>query len=180
MQLNEDGQLLRDFIEKVGTEYFVDCVKGARNRHEVIRMLGFIPSNSTNHVVEALLKKLSLTKDHFCHAWNEREAAGVFVNHGDGQRHTNGKILKRCLIREGRVYKCAGVGCTCTGEWLGKPLTLEVDHISGDRSDDRQENLRFLCPNCHSQTRSYKTPFAKRYNRKGFDKRNIDHVELEL
>lgn len=34
----------------------------------------------------------------------------------------------------------------------GKALTLEIDHINGDWSDDRAENLRLLCPNCHAIT----------------------------
>jgi len=36
--------------------------------------------------------------------------------------------------------------------WLGSELTLEIDHMNGRYSDNRPENLRFLCPNCHSQT----------------------------
>lgn len=39
--------------------------------------------------------------------------------------------------------------CYNSGIWLNKPLTLDVDHINEDRLDDRLENLRFLCPNCH-------------------------------
>jgi RNA polymerase subunit RPABC4/transcription elongation factor Spt4 len=40
-------------------------------------------------------------------------------------------------------------------EWNGKVLTLQVDHINGVNDDHRLENLRFLCPNCHSQTPTY-------------------------
>jgi hypothetical protein len=56
------------------------------------------------------------------------------------------------MIRE---YRCEGEGCGLTGMWLGKPLTLHFDHINGDRRDHRLGNIRWLCPNCHSQTETY-------------------------
>ena len=64
------------------------------------------------------------------------------------------KNLKRRLIKEGlKEDKCemCGIG----NEWNGKPLTLQLDHINGDHSDNRLENLRILCPNCHSQTSTW-------------------------
>ncbi|WP_307718227.1 HNH endonuclease signature motif containing protein [Rhodococcus pyridinivorans] len=36
--------------------------------------------------------------------------------------------------------------------WRGEPITFHVDHIDGNSHDSRPENVRFLCPNCHSQT----------------------------
>ena len=52
-----------------------------------------------------------------------------------------------------------GVSYVCTicriNEWQGQPLTLHLDHINGINNDNRFENLRLLCPNCHSQTETY-------------------------
>ena len=49
-------------------------------------------------------------------------------------------------------YKCAICGIF---EWNKTPLKLHLDHINGNNRDYRFENLRFLCPNCHSQTETY-------------------------
>ena len=47
--------------------------------------------------------------------------------------------------------------CSCCGinEWNGKPLTLQVDHIDGNNSNNLIENFRYLCPNCHTQTETW-------------------------
>jgi len=50
-------------------------------------------------------------------------------------------------------YVCTECGIT---NWNGKDIVLEIDHINGDNTDNRIENLRYLCPNCHSQTSTYK------------------------
>ena len=59
--------------------------------------------------------------------------------------------LKKRLVAEGYMkYECAC--CKNDGTWLGKALTLQLNHIDGNRHNHRLENLEFLCPNCHTQT----------------------------
>ena len=59
------------------------------------------------------------------------------------------RATARKYLAEQRGYKCEECGIS---DWQGKKLTLHVDHVDGNPADDRPENLRLLCPNCHSQT----------------------------
>jgi 5-methylcytosine-specific restriction endonuclease McrA len=47
--------------------------------------------------------------------------------------------------------------CGGAGAWLGLPLALVLDHIDGDPTNNRRENLRLTCPNCDSQLPTYKS-----------------------
>lgn len=59
-----------------------------------------------------------------------------------------GSSLKRCM-RHTKGYICE---CGNAGRWLNKPLVLQLDHIDGNSDNNHPLNLRWLCPNCHSQT----------------------------
>ncbi|QNP63503.1 HNH endonuclease [Streptomyces genisteinicus] len=73
----------------------------------------------------------------------------ILVRHDRGRR-TRTAVLRRALAATGVPELCAGCG---TGPgWHGRRLVLEIDHVNGDRHDDRRENLRLLCPNCHAVT----------------------------
>jgi 5-methylcytosine-specific restriction endonuclease McrA len=62
--------------------------------------------------------------------------------------HAKARLLKEGLLKA-LCYECG------ISDWRGKPLSLQIDHINGNSKDWRLENLRILCPNCHSQTETY-------------------------
>jgi len=81
----------------------------------------------------------------------------VLVNSG---RHADYTKIKRALIESGRVYACEDCG---TGpEWNGKKLTIQIDHVNGDSYNHSPDNVKFRCPNCHSQTPNYGNKGGKR------------------
>ena len=70
-------------------------------------------------------------------------------NSSYARHHVKRRIIKEKLLE----YKCQC--CGLGDEWNGKPIVLQLDHINGVNNDHRIENLRFVCPNCHTQQDTY-------------------------
>lgn len=83
-------------------------------------------------------------------------SAELFCSNSSTDRST----IRHRIIKENLLpYSCS----ECKNvEWMGRPLSLHLDHINGDPLDHRLENLRFLCPNCHSQTPTFSGRNASR------------------
>jgi hypothetical protein len=126
----------------------------------VIRRLGFRPSGGMHQMIVHHIARLDLDVSHMTRKGWARGTRGV-AGHPQplehvlvkGSRYQNvGKLRKRLInagLKEQRCERCG------IDRWLGEPIPLELDHISGDRADNRLENLRILCPNCHSQTETW-------------------------
>ena len=72
----------------------------------------------------------------------------------ENSEYTNMTRMKQKILDNNLLnYECSL--CGNKGTWQNKPLTLQLDHINGNHTDNRIENLRFLCPNCHTQTDTY-------------------------
>ncbi|WP_309246940.1 HNH endonuclease [Streptomyces somaliensis] len=125
---------------------------------EALRRLGRPDSGTQRRKFRRWVTEDGLSTAHFLGQAHQRGKPGatpvrraeeILVKHG-GERRTRTFLLRRALREVGVPEVCAE--CGIGPEWLGRPMTLEVDHISGDWSDDRRENLRLLCPNCHAVT----------------------------
>lgn len=77
----------------------------------------------------------------------------VFVQDSPFGR-SNAKELKNRALALGYVFDTCSL-CPVSNVWNGFPLSLELDHIDGDHTNNESSNLRMLCPNCHTQTETY-------------------------
>lgn len=83
----------------------------------------------------------------------KRKTAKDILIKGSENKREYPHLLRRALIEIGRNHVCES--CDCGTVWKNIPLTLQIDHIDGDYSNNHPDNLRFLCPNCHSQTPTF-------------------------
>ena len=117
-------------------------------------ILGKSVSGNQHQHIKRMTKKFGIDTNHFLgrgHYYsgktsNRRKNPEQIFTIGQRQKSA---LLRRALLESSVEYKCT----ICNiNEWKGDSLNLEIDHIDGNSTDNRLENLRFLCPNCHSQT----------------------------
>lgn len=128
---------------------------------EVGRKVGIKPHGGGQAHLKKRILGMGISIDHFKgQGWsrdfipnNKKKVEDIFIILNEGANRLPGHQLTRALLEVGIKEKCS---CCGIKDWLGKKIILEIDHIDGNYLNNKQENLRFLCPNCHSQTSTYK------------------------
>lgn len=92
----------------------------------------------------------------------------------NNEKYCRGNYTPRGFVREQFMSEQGGVCaiCGCKQEHNGKPLVFVLDHIDGDASNNKRENLRMICPNCDSQLDTFKSK-NKNSTRRNYWKEHI-------
>jgi hypothetical protein len=138
-------------------ELLKTIVKNSETINEVLTKMGKNTSAASYKVFKKYVNKNCIDTSHFL---NQSEVVKKLFKNGKLKKNNNNVIFiensrvgrqttKNRIISDNLIdYRC--VFCGNNGEWLGKKITLILDHINGVNNDNRLENLRFVCPNCNS------------------------------
>lgn len=150
-------------LQQISKENLQKIVYESNTYKKILEKLGYKNvAGSSYRVLKDKIIKLGIDISQMTHYKSNHN-----YNHTDEEVFCEqSKVQQNCLrnrVLKNKVipYKCNI--CGNLGEWNGKPLTLTLDHINGNRTDNRIENLRFLCPNCDRQQDTFGAKNKVRY-----------------
>lgn len=144
-------------------EEMTKVVKSSRSLAEVLKHFGYGTTGGSHSQLKLRLKQDAIDFSHiklgaqcnvgrkFNFSLSKEEALQTIFKRNSS--HGTKMARRYLLLYHLKPYTCAT--CGNAGQWQSKALTLELDHINGCCNDHRLVNLRFLCPNCHSQTETF-------------------------
>ena len=147
-------------LKNVNEEQLRELVKKNHSIGGVLKDLGMAPDGSNYKSFKAKIKKWNIDNSHFTgrghlkgktHTYTAKIPLEKILIENSLYQATS-RLSKRLVKEKILEYKCSECDINT---WKNKDLSLHLDHINGINTDNRIENLRLLCPNCHSQTETY-------------------------
>lgn len=150
-------RLKRSLVWLFPEDDFISLAEGSRTLAELATRLGI--SRLSGGCMRASSSQYRMMRDR-C------QNLGLMGRFDKNKRRKSDRFLKpieslkrragfRQRIMSGNLVPHTCSQCGNPGTWNGKALTLQVHHVNGQSSDNRLENVTFLCPNCHSQTSTF-------------------------
>jgi hypothetical protein len=146
--------------ERYTKEQLEEAAKQSISVREVMIRLGIKLNGGSHSHISRRLRHYNVDTSHFLgQRWHsgghdpKRKSWEQVLVKSNGVDREETFRLRRCLLEYGREHKCEK--CGQLPEWNGFPLILQIDHVNRDFTDNTPGNLRFLCPNCHTQTDGY-------------------------
>lgn len=144
---------MKCLIDAYSKEALERIVQTSYSMAELSKKLGYQTTHGKNY--ETILKRINdfnISVAHFApsRAKKTLNDENVFCKNSNASQTT---VRKFYLKRNDVEYKCSK--CGVSGIWNDRPLVLQLDHIDGDNKNNSLNNLRWLCPNCHSQTKTF-------------------------
>ena len=146
-------------------EWLNELCKSSYSYAEVLRKAGRKQGGGSQATLRKKIEEFGIDISHFTgQRW--QDSPNQQDNHPSKELYTleqvfvqnspvTQKVLRGYIERHKLLeYKCQT--CGCDGHWQNGIIALEIDHINGENTDNRIENLRDLCPNCHALTETYR------------------------
>jgi len=156
---------MKSKIELLGKSKLQSLFDESKNYSEILKFLGLCPNGgSSRKTIKKYEILWGINKDKFEENYllfkkdhieklkkiNKKSKIDLEKILTKNSLYSIKNIRKRIIEEKIVKYECKI--CKNIGKWMEKNLSLQIDHINGISNDNRIENLRFLCPNCHSQT----------------------------
>lgn len=158
-------------IWNIEKDKLLEIVNKSKFLKNVLLSLGYKPAGSTFRALKERLKLENINYSHFKENFNNLKKNIKLKKSTPldkiliSNKKYNRTSLKQRLIKENRIKNECSF-CGLRNIWNNKPIVLQLDHINGINDDNRIENLRLLCPNCHTQTEHFAGRNTKRFRNK--------------